>query len=246
MANVNARFYACVAAAVTGLAFIFGWNISSPNAASFDWNTYFNKSTYADYVATFFVGIMPIGAIIGALSSGVVQSKMGVKGSMIATSCLQLVGCLCIFMSYQMHPKPEFKQDENYEESLQIAFDARPESEKTAEQRKMGEGEYFSLKNWTDDGNTGYSHVGFEESFPFALYLLSAGRLLIGIFIGVASAVCPRYIMDICPKEIAGTIGVLNQLLITVGILAANLFGTEALFKNSSRLIGFGVPIFCP
>ena len=52
----------------------------------------------------------------------------------------------------------------------------------------------------------------------------SAGRILIGIFSGFSTGVCPMYIMEMAPKKDRGWIGVLNQLLITIGILGLGLY----------------------
>lgn len=243
MAAVNGRFYLAVTCFVCGLAFIFGWNISSVNAAKQDWNSYYNKSTYEDFYSTWVVGIMSIGAIVGAVLSGPISSKMGPKGACIAVSCLNLLGCGLIYGSYAAHPKQDFTEDDNYDASLEKVWTNRPQNEIDAEIRKTGDeaknvtGKPFTLSQWKNDTNLGYSHYGFDESFPYALYLLAAGRLIIGVFVGLASAICPRYIIDISPKEIAGKIGVCNQLLITVGILAANLFGLEAIARSNSQLI---------
>ncbi len=50
---------------------------------------------------------------------------------------------------------------------------------------------------------------------------LMLGRLITGIAIGVASLAVPLYIAEISPTETRGTFVSLNQLLITIGILAA-------------------------
>ncbi|CAK8671815.1 solute carrier family 2, facilitated glucose transporter member 5-like [Clavelina lepadiformis] len=60
----------------------------------------------------------------------------------------------------------------------------------------------------------------------FALIVI--GRFLIGVFAGLATGVVPMYIGEISPKEWRGAIGVLNQLLITIGILVAQLFGLQS------------------
>lgn len=47
------------------------------------------------------------------------------------------------------------------------------------------------------------------------------GRALVGIGIGLSSALVPLYISEIAPTKLRGTLGSINQLLICVGILAA-------------------------
>jgi len=51
--------------------------------------------------------------------------------------------------------------------------------------------------------------------------LLVIGRIIIGIFTGMTTGIVPMYIGEMSPKELRGAIGVLNQLLITIGILIA-------------------------
>ncbi|XP_019173071.1 PREDICTED: plastidic glucose transporter 4 isoform X1 [Ipomoea nil] len=51
------------------------------------------------------------------------------------------------------------------------------------------------------------------------------GRLLVGIGVGISSAIVPLYISEISPTEIRGTLGSVNQLFICVGILAALVAG---------------------
>ncbi|KAJ7518339.1 hypothetical protein O6H91_21G064600 [Diphasiastrum complanatum] len=51
------------------------------------------------------------------------------------------------------------------------------------------------------------------------------GRLLVGIGIGISSAIVPLYISEISPTDIRGALGSVNQLFICVGILAALVAG---------------------
>lgn len=48
-----------------------------------------------------------------------------------------------------------------------------------------------------------------------------AGRALVGIGIGLSSALVPLYISEIAPTRLRGALGSINQLLICIGILAA-------------------------
>lgn len=58
---------------------------------------------------------------------------------------------------------------------------------------------------------------------------LLAARVLIGLFAGIATGVCPMYIMELSSKEDRGWVGVLNQLLITIGILVAQIISLPGL-----------------
>jgi MFS transporter, SP family, galactose:H+ symporter len=55
--------------------------------------------------------------------------------------------------------------------------------------------------------------------------VLLAGRLLIGIAIGVASMLTPLYLAEIAPAASRGAVTSLNQLCITLGILVSYLVG---------------------
>jgi SP family galactose:H+ symporter-like MFS transporter len=55
--------------------------------------------------------------------------------------------------------------------------------------------------------------------------MLLAGRLLIGIAIGVASMLTPLYLAEIAPAASRGAVTSLNQLCITLGILVSCLVG---------------------
>ncbi len=57
------------------------------------------------------------------------------------------------------------------------------------------------------------------------LFLLLAGRFFVGLAIGVASMLTPLYLAEIAPASQRGAIVSLNQLCITIGILASYLVG---------------------
>ncbi|MFI0350801.1 sugar porter family MFS transporter [Actinomadura sp. 9N407] len=74
--------------------------------------------------------------------------------------------------------------------------------------------------------------------FGTAMAVLSNGywtlllaRLVLGLAVGAASATVPPYLSEIAPKEIRGRLLTLNQLMITIGILAAYL--VNLLFAGS-------------
>jgi sugar porter (SP) family MFS transporter len=58
-----------------------------------------------------------------------------------------------------------------------------------------------------------------------ATWVLLAGRLLIGVAIGVASMLTPLYLAEIAPAASRGSVTSLNQLCITLGILISYLVG---------------------
>ena len=55
-------------------------------------------------------------------------------------------------------------------------------------------------------------------------YSLVIFRFLQGFIVGAYSAVSPLYIMEIAPKEISGTLGSYNQLLVCFGCFFACIF----------------------
>jgi len=79
------------------------------------------------------------------------------------------------------------------------------------------------------------SALCFGASKPMAsFYMVILGRLLIGVFAGAASGIVPMYIGEISPKQWRGAFGVLNQLLITIGILVAQIFGLSSILGNDA------------
>lgn len=276
--EVTQQFWAAVIFAVFGLSFMFGWNISCVNPARKHFSLLYNDVTYSDYYDSNVVAIMAIGAIIGSVLSGTFRSKFGPAGSMIYISLINIAGCLLIYYAYQNHPRPDFKNDPQYPDTLlelykkqvnkkRIAVGAEEiqgisEADMAKDYKKIDDHWYFFDKKKADlcffpandtcyEGfkNTpkyqGYSHEteAFKtDGFPANLKFLAMGRLLNGIFVGLASAMAPNYIMEISPKDKQGMIGVLNQLLITVGILVANLaaFSEE---MESNSLYFFMMPV---
>ena len=62
---------------------------------------------------------------------------------------------------------------------------------------------------------------------------LIAGRIVIGLAIGVSSYAVPLYISEISPPQYRGALVSLNQLLVTVGIVVSYL--VDDLFANTSE-----------
>ncbi|KAI5073029.1 hypothetical protein GOP47_0011042 [Adiantum capillus-veneris] len=54
---------------------------------------------------------------------------------------------------------------------------------------------------------------------------LYAGRLLVGLGVGIISFTVPVYIAEIAPKHLRGLLGTINQFSVTTGILIAYLLG---------------------
>ena len=63
------------------------------------------------------------------------------------------------------------------------------------------------------------------SAFAPNLTILIAGRLLVGIGIGIASMLTPLYLAETAPPARRGALVSLNQLMITVGILVSYLVG---------------------
>jgi len=72
--------------------------------------------------------------------------------------------------------------------------------------------------------------IGCIIQFAFSkIYTLCLGRFIAGIASGIAVAVCPLYLAEIAPKQIRGTLGIVNPLGLQVGMLLACLWDTMCL-----------------
>lgn len=80
---------------------------------------------------------------------------------------------------------------------------------------------------------------------------MSIGRFLEGICVGLYSSICPLFINELVPLELAGIMGTMNQIFIILGIITTNVL-TLLISDNNKvgspitkgwRLV-FGVPIF--
>ncbi|KAF3779830.1 Sugar transport protein 8 [Nymphaea thermarum] len=78
------------------------------------------------------------------------------------------------------------------------------------------------------------------------LTMLIIGRIFLGIGVGFANNVVPLFLSEIAPPKIKGALNILFQLLITVGILVANLvnYRTSTIHPYGWRISlgGAGVP----
>ncbi|XP_036316730.1 solute carrier family 2, facilitated glucose transporter member 5 [Pipistrellus kuhlii] len=62
--------------------------------------------------------------------------------------------------------------------------------------------------------------------------IIIVARLLVGICAGLSSNVVPMYLGELAPKNLRGALGVVPQLFITVGILAAQILGLRNVLAN--------------
>ncbi|NXY53454.1 GTR5 protein, partial [Callaeas wilsoni] len=71
-------------------------------------------------------------------------------------------------------------------------------------------------------------------------------RVIMGIFAGLASNVVPMFLGEMSPKNLRGAVGVVPQLFITIGILAAQILGLNVILGNAEGwpvLLGLtGIP----
>ncbi|NXT70236.1 GTR5 protein, partial [Chaetops frenatus] len=83
-----------------------------------------------------------------------------------------------------------------------------------------------------------------ELAKTFEVIILS--RVIMGIFAGLASNVVPMFLGEMSPKNLRGAIGVVPQLFITIGILAAQIFGLNSILGSAKGwpvLLGLtGIP----
>ncbi|NXV62278.1 GTR5 protein, partial [Molothrus ater] len=70
-----------------------------------------------------------------------------------------------------------------------------------------------------------------ELAKTFEVIILS--RVLMGIFAGLASNVVPMFLGEMSPKNLRGAVGVVPQLFITIGILAAQILGLHSILGNA-------------
>ncbi|NXF26633.1 GTR5 protein, partial [Rhodinocichla rosea] len=83
-----------------------------------------------------------------------------------------------------------------------------------------------------------------ELAKTFEVIILS--RVVMGIFAGLASNVVPMFLGEMSPKNLRGAVGVVPQLFITIGILAAQILGLSSILGNAKGwpvLLGLtGIP----
>ncbi|NXR96738.1 GTR5 protein, partial [Hypocryptadius cinnamomeus] len=83
-----------------------------------------------------------------------------------------------------------------------------------------------------------------ELAKTFEVIIIS--RVVMGIFAGLASNVVPMFLGEMSPKNLRGAVGVVPQLFITIGILAAQILGLNSILGNAKGwpvLLGLtGIP----
>jgi len=67
-----------------------------------------------------------------------------------------------------------------------------------------------------------------------AYQTIIAGRFFAGVFSGLFCGVAPMYLSEIPPLNYRGVAGVMNQLMITMGILVANIMGLPSLLGSKT------------
>ncbi|KAJ4956749.1 hypothetical protein NE237_013532 [Protea cynaroides] len=61
------------------------------------------------------------------------------------------------------------------------------------------------------------------DAFALNIEMLIIGRILLGVGVGFANQAVPLFLSEIAPAKIRGSLNVLFQLCVTIGILVANL-----------------------
>lgn len=70
---------------------------------------------------------------------------------------------------------------------------------------------------------------------PLAYGLLVTGRIIVGVGSGAATVAVPLYLNEIATPQQRGTLGTLNQFLITIGILVAQVCDAAGCHAPSQR-----------
>lgn len=70
-----------------------------------------------------------------------------------------------------------------------------------------------------------------------SIELMVLGRFLSGIGAGASTVVCPMYVAELSPPDKRGLFGAFTQVMITIGILIAQLLGYFLSHNNLWRLI---------
>jgi cyanate permease len=55
--------------------------------------------------------------------------------------------------------------------------------------------------------------------------VLVTGRFILGILVGISTAIVPRFVKIMSPTQIAGKMGTYNQLMQTFGVLFSCMMG---------------------
>lgn len=71
--------------------------------------------------------------------------------------------------------------------------------------------------------------AGFVQAMASTWLVLALGRLLMGVGSGMALVTVPGYLKEVSPPHLQGSVGVLNQFSIVIGILIAQALGASHL-----------------
>ncbi|XP_065191363.1 solute carrier family 2, facilitated glucose transporter member 8-like [Sycon ciliatum] len=82
----------------------------------------------------------------------------------------------------------------------------------------------------------GWALLAYAESVA----LLFAGRISVGLGVGMVSLMVPVYIAEVVSSDMRGTLGAVNQLSITIGVLVAYALGTILPYKWMA-IVGIGL-----
>mmetsp|Transcript_5238 Transcript_5238/g.6216 ORF Transcript_5238/g.6216 Transcript_5238/m.6216 type:complete len:491 (+) Transcript_5238:21-1493(+) len=67
--------------------------------------------------------------------------------------------------------------------------------------------------------------VGVGLTMIYNFWALMGGRLLIGYGVGTFTVISPLFISETSPEEVAGSLGAINQFMVTAGIMIADILG---------------------
>ncbi|XP_038677770.1 solute carrier family 2, facilitated glucose transporter member 1-like [Scyliorhinus canicula] len=89
----------------------------------------------------------------------------------------------------------------------------------------------------------GGAMMGFSKLLK-SFEMIILGRMIIGLYCGLATGFVPMYVGEISPTKLRGAFGTMHQLGVVIGILIAQIFGLEALMGTVDLwplLLGFTV-----
>lgn len=72
-----------------------------------------------------------------------------------------------------------------------------------------------------------------SKSIPTYLTLV-AGRALGGLYSGLFTGILPIFLNEISPSNLRGAVGTVNQLVVVIGILSANILGLKSLLGTDA------------
>ncbi|EFA76336.1 sugar transporter family protein [Heterostelium album PN500] len=78
-------------------------------------------------------------------------------------------------------------------------------------------------------------------AFSTNFSMLMVGRIITGISVGIASTVVPTYISEIAPQHMRGSLGLLRQSTITLGIMVSSLVAYGLIHQDNGWRYTFGI-----